>query len=448
MTIVTLPAAPTGLPLLSSASRPATQSQPAAEPPTSQPEQQFSPLERQRRAIATALGEQQISLLEPRWLSLMREGVIVTVRITRWRAVGKLSPADLGLPEAEATDLIELGEKRLLPRRLLDALNSVESNARKCLARHAYTTFWGYFVPAANYQQWKQEDAEYQRKYLQLRDELVAGYDNIKAELLADYAAQARLAYRRAALLDPKPMTGGEYREEAKFVQSFTQRVADLIPSMQTIRDSFSYTVGLSYVPLPSLLAEDEAAATRIRSDARDEQVQAEARRLLEREVMQQAQAKKVELVDGFLANLVGQLRGLVYNVATDVLASIQHNDGKLLGKSADQLRNLVARVGSLNFFGDEEVDAASRRVEELLEVKPKQRDVAELQGQLQAVATITRATLLDLGEQPRSARSLGVEDAPTEAAVVQARRTLGVEAAAEAVVLPARRDIPLQDAD
>ena len=74
-------------------------------------------------------------------------------------------------------------------------------------------------------------------------------------------------------------MTGDEYREEARFVQTFTQRAAGLI-----------------------------------RTDARNEQVQAEARRLLEREVMQQAQAKKVELVDDFLGNLVGQLRGLVYN--------------------------------------------------------------------------------------------------------------------------------------
>jgi len=182
------PATPGGLPsLLSTASRLADQPdlEQAANP-------QLGPLERQSRAIAQALGETNISLLEPRWLSLMREGVIVTVRITRWRAVGKLSPADLGLPEAEATDLIALGEKRLLPRRLMDALNSVESNARKSLARHAYQTFWGYFVPATNYQQWKDEDEEYQRKYLALRDELVADYDEIKAKLLADYAAQKR----------------------------------------------------------------------------------------------------------------------------------------------------------------------------------------------------------------------------------------------------------------
>jgi len=444
MTIAVLrPATAGGLPSLlpltsRSADQPANLDQP----------EQLTPLERQRRAIAAALGEANIILVEPRWLSLMREGVIVTVRITRWRAVGKLSPADLGLPDDEATDLIELGEKRLLPRRLMDALNSVESNARKCLARHAFATFWGYFVPAANYQQWKAEDAEYQQKYMELRDQIVAGYDGIKAELLADYGAQARLAYRRLNLLDPASMTTTARREEQRFVQSFTDRIADLIPSKDTIKDSFSYTVGLSYVPLPSLLAEDEAAATRIRTDARDEQVQAEARRLLEREVMQQAQSRKVELVDGFLKDVVGQLRSLVYDAATDVLASIHKNEGKLLGKSADQLRNLIAQVGQLNFAGDGEVDAAVRRVEELLSAAPKQRDVAELQSQLQAVATLTRATLLDLGEQPRSARSLGVAEAPSEAAVMQARRTLGVEAAAEAVALPARRDIPLQDAD
>ena len=50
----------------------------------------------------------------------------------------------------------------------------------------------------------------------------------------------------------------------------------------------------------------------------------------------------KEELIDTFLADLVKQLRGLVYEVTTNVLASIETNQGRLVGKASVQLSNLI----------------------------------------------------------------------------------------------------------
>ena len=48
---------------------------------------------------------------------LVREGVLISVRVRYWRATRKLKAQDLGLdPEKISDRLVSLGHKRLLPR--------------------------------------------------------------------------------------------------------------------------------------------------------------------------------------------------------------------------------------------------------------------------------------------------------------------------------------------
>jgi hypothetical protein len=75
----------------------------------------MSKLSTEREKIAQLLG-QDVNLVEPRWLSLMRQGVVVELHIRRWRAKSRLTLSDLGLPDtdnAEFSDLLQLGDKFL-----------------------------------------------------------------------------------------------------------------------------------------------------------------------------------------------------------------------------------------------------------------------------------------------------------------------------------------------
>jgi len=211
--------------------------------------------------------------------------------------------------------------------------------------------------------------------------------------------------------------------------------------------------VELSYVPLPSLLAEDLAEAERIQAQREverleeelqrdslwreirlEEEAARERQRMLEamnRDVVEEARQQKQELIDGFLAGLVGQLRGLVYEATTDVLAGIQ-DKGRLHPRSVVQLKNLIDQVSNLNFFGDADMDRMIAQVRIELDKAPRDRDIREIQDQLRDIAVVTRATLIGLGEQPRSARALGVADVPTPAMVRTARRGLGLDEAGE----------------
>ena len=57
-----------------------------------------------------------------------------------------------------------------------------------------------------------------------------------------------------------------------------------------------------------------------------------------------------------------------------------------------------------------------------------RQTSLADIQRTLRAVATITRATLLDLEEEPRVARDIAIPDFPTDSSVRQARAELGLD--------------------
>ena len=418
-----------------------------------------------RPALAQALGEDPdaITATNPRWLELMREGVLVRLHIGRWRARTTLRWRDLGVvpgrgeEEQVLHELLELGHKYLLPRDDVRALDSADSSARKWLERCAFRTYWGFFVPVTAYGEWKAGNEDFKRQYLAIRDRLAANYERTVARVLAKYRVAARAAYRRLRRLDPDAVA--ELDEET-FAERFVAEIARQIPSRDDFTASFYFDVELEYVPLPSLLAEEQAEAGRIQAEARAEQEQRElALRLarerawaeeekiradvtaardaaawkeqlmreMHREVIEQARQRKEQVVDSFLRDVIAQLRALAYEAATDVLASLQKN-GRLHPRSVVQLRNLVDHVERLNFAGDADLDAMLTGVRVQLDLAAEDRSAREVERVLRDVAVVTRSTLIGLGEQPRSARSLGVPDELAPALVRTARGRLGLD--------------------
>jgi hypothetical protein len=428
-----------------------------------------------RRALAEALGEDPASITatNPRWAQLISEGVLVRLHIGRWRARASLKWEDLGIRPGEdkeerdvLVELVELGHKLLLPREDIRELDSTDSSARKWLEKNALRTYWGFFVPVRAYAEWKTRNEEFVVRYAEVRDRLAANYEDTIGRVLEKYHVQARAAYRRLWKLHPETVEG---IREGRFADEFVGRIARHIPSRQSFVDSFYFDVELEYIPLPSLLAEEVAEAARVRGEAwaEEERREREARLAREREwaeqekiragveaarsaaewkaqlmremhhdVVQQARQKKERVVDTFLRDVVAELRGLVYEAVTDVLASVQKN-GRLHPRSVVQLRNLVGQVGKLNFAEDSDLDAMIAAVQSQLGTAAKDRNVREIETTLQDIAVITRSTLMGLGEQPRSARGLGVPDEPAPVLVRTARGRLGLDDRRVAVGVP-----------
>ena len=372
---------------------------------------------RARAALADTLGLAQQDLgLDGRWTQLLQQGVLAQIHLQSWSARARLEADDLGLPEQALPGvgaLLDLGVKRLLPRALYAELQTAESRVRDCLYARSIRCHWGYFVPVSAYAAWRSELQTRQGAFFALRDRLIAEYEGWRAALAAEYVPIAQAAHRR-----PTALAGVSASDEATFVRRFIDSILARIPSPVELPKLFSCRLELQFIPLLSYL-QAEGAGQQVVVLGDDP-----ALRALRQDVLANAAADKRELVDGFRRDVVGQLRRLVYEAVTDVLAALERKP-TLGASSARQLRHLLDQVEQLNFYDDSELSAGLAQIRTLLDARGERRDGAALAARLQDLAVVTRATLLDLGLAPRSARSLGIPEDPALELVQRARACL-----------------------
>src|SRR5260370_14036184 len=148
--------------------------------------------------LAEALG-QTVNLED--WQKYMKDGFVVDLKIKRWRARKKLTLYELGIvpptPEAAQAyeELINLGTNVLLPVQTLKDLESIERQARQCLKNCTFETPFGRFLPYTAYAVWKFGNEEYKRRFLAMRDEIIASYPALVEELLTQYVQVPKHAY-------------------------------------------------------------------------------------------------------------------------------------------------------------------------------------------------------------------------------------------------------------
>jgi hypothetical protein len=391
--------------------------------------------EQKARAIATLLGA--ASFEEISWRDLMQQGVLVRLSVRRCRFTARLELSDLGVSVSEPrvrtalNRTLVLGEKRLLPIVWMTDLGKIESRARRLLAKSSFTTELGSFLPASCYGEWKRETAKLQTEYFDLRDKIIANHQALMREVLAEYAILAADTYRRIQDVNPESLT----MSKEEFVASYCARIESLMPSVERIRATFDFTytlkdgvkeIGEVELQEGSMVSGEESGQARFRAGTREYQQAA-----MERDLQQQEARANRAMIDTFLTSIVAQLRQLIYEVATDVLFTLQkRTDGKFSPNSVKQLKNLVKQVKQLNFYGDEEVERLLSQLQGVVDQSPeaRQRSLGDIAQKLRAIATVTRATLLNLEEEPRSARELVIPDSLDEKTVRSARTELGLD--------------------
>ncbi len=396
---------------------------------------------KQEVAAEVGLAEEQIHTIRANWQEYMRQGLLVNLHIGRWRGRTSLQLEDLGLPAGELSDLVRLGEKRLLPaipptsafydekkptRTYAQVLESIESAARAHLRSMSFPTYWGTFVPVTAFSQWREESLRYQAQYMAVRDEIAANWQAVISALLEEYTEVARQAWQRRSRLAEMEMELDEY------TGAFLDRILHLLPSREEFIASFYFNAELSFIPLPNLLAAEEAEALqtrqemeerRARHDAELSRIQTERRlnetaaevrerqlREMNRAVLEEARRQKQEQIDGFVQVVTAQLRQMVIDVATNVSASIANN-GKLVGKASQQLQNLVANIEQLNFTGDQELEALLSPIQAVLNQKADSRDAGSLKQALDEIAVNAKSSILAINRQTRGRREMVVAE-------------------------------------
>jgi hypothetical protein len=97
------------------------------------------------------------------------------------------------------------------------------------------------------------------------------------------------------------------------------------------------------------------------------------------------------------------------------------------------QLKELIKKIEQLNFWQDNDIDRMLVSLHSILDKPAKERDLSEVQRQLKAMATLSRATVLALGDEaPRTEKeidlaSLGISAFPSDTEVREAREEIAL---------------------
>jgi hypothetical protein len=218
--------------------------------------------------------------------------------------------------------------------------------------------------------------------------------------------------------------------DQQHFVATYANRIASQIPSIEKIRTSFSFRFfripGAQQLGSPMEIQQASSGETETRASTEQRERQ---QALLEHDVRQDAQQRVDTMLNEWLTTIVAHLRVLVYDAATDVLATLQRRGGESFSpRSTMQLNNLLTQIRALNFFGDGEIDQMMARIEQIVALSPaeRKRSMGEIRQTLRAIATTARATLLDLEEETRTPRpDLGIAAFPSGQLVSAARAEL-----------------------
>ena len=412
--------------------------------------------ETQRKVIEETIG-QSVALTE--WRTRMKEGVIVDLKIKFWKARKKLTLEELGIdpPTQEIRDayeeLLKVGSKLLLPEATIRELASLERAARYHLETYAYKTPFGYFLPYSTYALWKEKNEECKRQFFAKRDEIILGkdeygnredrngqpiprYNERVSTLLQQYEQIARHTYQLMKSQDATNLSS--FLNEDDYVQHFCNEVIYRhIKPADKFYESFVYQETLSRMPLLSDLETEETSDSEITelmtTRQAEQQAARERARMLEvmnRDLVQKAREQKEALLDTFVTSLLTQLRSTTYDAVTSVLASIKQQE-TLQGRPAIQLKHLIDELNTLNFYGDGDIDTILTTLHGIIEKPAKERNIAEIQRQLRSIATLTRGTILALGESPREGKDttmpteIGISDTPSDEEIREARQEL-----------------------
>lgn len=375
------------------------------------------PARTKAQEIAEILNEPDIQFVP--WEELMGEGVVVRLHIKRVRFRKKLTFEDLGLHFASMrtqqamADVFRLGMKNLLPGEYIRRLETIESTARKLLQRSSYDTVWGPFIPVTGYQAWREKNQELMDAYYKERDLILQNYADLKKEVIASYTEAARNAYRILNKLDPQVLSEREKEREAFYLAGVRRKIRRMLPSVQEITDSFDFVVSPTYIDLPLLLKDQALPGKSVLEKQTIEGVTLEEQRELRwlqagtrqrqemmremnRDVVQKAREQKERQIDDFLTTIISQLRALIYDAATNVLAALKKH-GTMPPRSVVQLKNLVEQISLLNFYNDRDASRIMNMIRDLIDQPREKRDLDVIEQRLREIATVMRASLITL---------------------------------------------------
>ncbi len=314
-------------------------------------------------------------------------GVFATSHIGHYRAETSVVEEDLGIKLSEKEkEWISLGNQLLLPPEIVKELNHIEGMGRSNVKKHALELMMGHWIPVTAWDSFQAENEKLKADFFALRDKIVRDYPKLLKVVEKALYHRAEKVYDRLEKKPPHP---------AKWMDAFVKRVIGRAKSVGEVEGSFSWEIDLEWLPAPSTIEDEQLKLDKIALDRK--KIQANQAKLQSEEnvrwAVEQDQIKKMRDVnavvaeqhrkkrealaqehDKFAVDVELKLREALLGTATEILNSMDRNDGRLLQGSVTKLEKQLKRGRMLNFMKDEEIEAYYQEIEHQLSSRSGKR--------------------------------------------------------------------------
>ena len=266
--------------------------------------------------------------------AICRKGVLVSVSIRYWRGCKRLKPEDLGLdPDKVSKRLIQLGQKRLIPKDALSEFALIESRAHAMVEASSFPFLNGIarFVPNPRLMEITRNLEGLRHDFELATQGFAAGYAPLRDKAMAEWREVAR------------QLPGNAEHLIATIEQSF--------PVAGSITKRFSFEVRMFQTTAPDNLHLEIA-------DGVAEYEASENRRKIAEQATQRLQSD----LDGFVRESVASLRRETAHLATDVLATIDQSKNGVHQRTLNRLSSFIDGFRALNFAGDQQLESTLER--------------------------------------------------------------------------------------
>ena len=251
---------------------------------------------------------------------LFQDGVLIDLNIGFWTARRRNTPEELGLKREELKDnVVGLGTKRLIPKKMQDEWLTVISSARYAIRKNAFLFPVGdaWFLPLAMLPKVEARLLELQAEFFKFKEVLAENFATIRRDMIKE-----------------DPTLEGQY------------------PSKDAALGMFYFTWSAFTVTLPKkvgkVIADREAVAERAAAQIEQERAAHAAQ--------QRYEAALQRRIDEFLEDAVTTLRAKTAEICRDVAEQIVKGE-VVTNRSLTRLRNYVEQFKAMNFVGDQEVE-------------------------------------------------------------------------------------------
>jgi len=372
-------------------------------------------------ALSEELGE-TVRTMDPQWTKFANEGLVIELHCRRERYKMTLSADDLGIEGANPRETNEIkrilapGWIYLLPWDAVKEGDTLDSRARDTLKKHAFKTFWGFWLHKSKYAAWREDIDKVKVEYLQVVEKILEDYDKHRTDAINGWFGICNQTYNRLAQTEASQRIRG-FADRNAWMQKQMDMMISRIPTEGEIRASYQMDWEVYRLPLLAEIEKDRANAQDIRLD--------ESERLMLADMEATAKRTIQGGVDQFMAEIKAQVESSLCEVAEACL-KVLAKDGKIGRNSVVQIQNLIDANRSAVFWKDENLDACMQRLQAIIDTPPKKRNPEQLKETFLQVGARARLTLAEL--QPtaerRSAADVGIPDSLDELQEIARRGT------------------------